>query len=114
MSENVAPQQESNQIPTTEVSTVSDGAMPRTLKFHVFRHNPADPASDPHIQVYEVEEGDSMTLFIALKEIRETMDPELQFDFVCRAGICGSCAMVINGEPGLACRTLTKYLPPIG
>jgi fumarate reductase iron-sulfur subunit len=52
-----------------------------------------------------------MTLYIALNEIRETQDPSLQFDFVCRAGICGSCGMVINGRPGLACRTLTKSLP---
>jgi fumarate reductase iron-sulfur subunit len=48
-----------------------------------------------------------MTLFIALTELRETQDPSLQFDFVCRAGICGSCGMLINGRPGLACRTLT-------
>ena len=45
-------------------------------------------------------EADGMTLFIALNEIREKQDPSLQFDFVCRAGICGSCAMVINGRPG--------------
>jgi len=51
-----------------------------------------------------------MTLFIALNEIRETMDPGLNFDFVCRAGVCGSCGMLINGRPGLACRTLTKNL----
>jgi succinate dehydrogenase/fumarate reductase-like Fe-S protein len=51
-----------------------------------------------------------MTLFMALNEIRETQDPSLQFDFVCRAGICGSCAMLINGKPALACRTLTKNL----
>src|SRR4029450_8349665 len=37
--------------------------------------------------------------------------PSLQFDFVCRAGICGSCGMMINGRPGLACRPLTKQLP---
>ena len=52
-----------------------------------------------------------MTLFISLTQIRETLDPSLQFDFVCRAGICGSCAMLINGRPGLACRTLTQDLP---
>lgn len=101
----IAEQQETTKIPVTEVAT------PRTLKLNIFRHNPADPASDPRIQTYEVEEAEAMTLFIALKEIRETMDPELQFDFVCRAGICGSCAMIINGQPGLACRTLTKNLP---
>ena len=62
------------------------------------------------MQTYELEEADGMTLFIALNEIREKQDPSLQFDFVCRAGICGSCGMMINGRPGLACRTLTKEL----
>lgn len=83
----------------------------RTLRLQVLRHNPRDPASAPHLQTFEVEEADSMTLFIALTEIRERQDPSLQFDFVCRAGICGSCGMIINGRPGLACRTLTKDLP---
>jgi fumarate reductase iron-sulfur subunit len=82
----------------------------RLLKFHILRHNPADPASVPRMQTYELEEADGMTLFIALNEIREKQDPSLQFDFVCRAGICGSCAMVINGRPDLACRTVTKNL----
>ena len=36
--------------------------------------------------------------------------PPSQFDFVCRAGICGSCGMMINGRPTLACRTLTRDL----
>jgi fumarate reductase iron-sulfur subunit len=83
----------------------------RTLHIQVLRHNPHDPDSQPHLQTFEVEEADAMTLFIALTEIRERQDPSLQFDFVCRAGICGSCGMIINGRPGLACRTLTKDLP---
>lgn len=83
----------------------------RTLCIRVLRHNPADPASEPHFQTYDVEEADAMTLFIALTDIRENQDPSLQFDFVCRAGICGSCGMIINGRPGLACRTLTRDLP---
>lgn len=82
----------------------------RRLQISVLRYNPQDCASVPHLQTYELEEADGMTLFIALNEIREQLDPSLQFDFVCRAGICGSCAMVINGRPGLACRTLTKGL----
>ncbi len=83
----------------------------RLLKVSVLRYNPADPASVPHMQTYEVEEADSMTLYILLNEIRDKLDHSLQFDFVCRAGICGSCAMMINGKPGLACRTLTRDLP---
>ena len=82
----------------------------RRLRFNVLRHNPHVAGSVPHWQTYELEEAHGMTLFIALSEIREKLDPSLQFDFVCRAGICGSCAMVIDGKPALACRTLTKNL----
>jgi fumarate reductase iron-sulfur subunit len=84
----------------------------RQLKINVLRFNPQEPGSVPRMQTYELEEADGMTLFIALNEIREKQDPSLQFDFVCRAGICGSCGMLINGRPTLACRTLTKNLEP--
>ena len=89
-----------------------NGAAARRLKIRVLRHNPHDAASVPHWQTYDVEEASGMTLFIALTEIRERLDPSLQFDFVCRASICGSCAMVINGRPALACRTLTQAMAP--
>ena len=83
---------------------------PITLK--IVRYNPADPGSVPRVQSYQLAQTDGMTLFIALQEIREKQDPSLQFDFVCRAGICGSCGMMINGRPGLACRTLTRNVGP--
>ena len=83
----------------------------RTLHIQILRHNPCDPQSEPRLQTFELEEADAMTLFTALSDIRENQDPSLQFAFVCRAGICGSCGMIINGRPGLACRTLTKDLP---
>ena len=79
----------------------------RTLTFSIFRHDPQAAGSTPHMQEYRLEETPGMSIFIALNRLREEQDPTLQFDFVCRAGICGSCAMVINGKPTLACRTLT-------
>jgi len=82
----------------------------RQLRISILRYNPQEPGSTPRMQTYELEEAAGMTLFIALNEIREKQDPSLQFDFVCRAGICGSCGMLINGKPDLACRTLTKHL----
>ena len=85
---------------------------PRQLTINILRHNPADPASVPQLQGFTLEEAEGMTLFIALNEIRNTQDPSLQFDFVCRAGICGSCAMLVDGRPRLACRTLTRDLGP--
>ena len=38
----------------------------RLLKISILRYNPQDPDSVPHMQTYELEEGDRMTLFIAL------------------------------------------------
>ena len=85
--------------------------MSRTLQFNIFRYNPQAADSTPRMEQYNLEETDGMTLFIALNQIREQQAPSLAFDFVCRAGVCGSCSMLINGRPGLACRTLTKSLP---
>ena len=85
--------------------------MSRLLKFNIFRYNPQDETSVPHTDEFVLEETDSMTLFIALNRLREEQDPSLQFDFCCRAGICGACGMVINGRPGLACHTKTRDLP---
>ncbi len=83
----------------------------RTLVFNILRFNPQEPDSKPEMVRYEVPEAPNMTIFIALNYIRENIEPSLQFDFVCRAGICGSCGMVINGRPDLACRTLTTKFP---
>src|SRR5215471_8233327 len=73
----------------------SQPASGQKIKLHILRYNPQEPGSVPHMQTYELEQTEGMTLFIALSEIRESLDPSLQFDFVCRAGICGSCAMSV-------------------
>ncbi|WP_291323324.1 fumarate reductase iron-sulfur subunit [Desulfonatronospira sp.] len=85
--------------------------MNRKLVFSIFRYNPQEPGSSPGMQEFRFEETENLNLFVALNLIREKQDPSLQFDFCCRAGICGACAMVINGRPGLACRTKTAELP---
>jgi fumarate reductase iron-sulfur subunit len=85
--------------------------MSRTITIKVFKYNPLAKDSTPQFVEYKLEETDGMTLFIALNQIREKYDADLNFDFVCRAGICGSCGMMVNGQPRLACRTLTKNYP---
>ncbi len=85
--------------------------MARTLTVKILKYDPQAKDARPYFQDYKIEETDSMTIYLALTHIRENMDAGLSFDFVCRAGICGSCAMMINGRPKLACRTLTKDLP---
>jgi len=90
---------------------MSSTAQGRTLTFSILKYNPRDKESKPKFIEYKLQETNGMTLFIALTQIREQKDADLSFDFVCRAGICGSCGMIVNGKPLLACRTLTKDYP---
>ena len=85
----------------------------RRLRFEIFRYNPQFPEVEPHMQTYELDEAPYMSLYIALHQIRETLDPSLQFDFACRSAICGSCGMMVNGRPMLGCRTQTSDLPDV-
>jgi fumarate reductase iron-sulfur subunit len=85
----------------------------RTLTFSILRYDPEEPDVKPHLQDFQVKEEPGMTLFVVLNKIREEQDPTLKFDFVCRAAICGSCGMLVNGRPTLACKTLTKDLPEV-
>jgi fumarate reductase iron-sulfur subunit len=85
--------------------------MERTLKFKIFRFNPSVKNDKPRVDTFELNETPRLNLFTALNRIREEQASDLMFDFVCRAGICGSCGMMINGRPTLACRTLTSDLP---
>ena len=85
--------------------------MNRLLTFEIFRYDPNRPDVEPRMQEYQLEEVEGLSLFIALNRIREEQDPSLKFDFVCRAAICGSCGMLVNGRPRLACKTLTVSLP---
>jgi fumarate reductase iron-sulfur subunit len=49
--------------------------------------------------------GPGTTVLDALVDIRESRVPDLAFRYACRVGMCGSCAMVVNGRERWACRT---------
>jgi fumarate reductase iron-sulfur subunit len=73
----------------------------------VFRH--VSGAAE-RMQTYRVEPRQGMTVLDALVEIQRGEDPTLAFRYACRVGMCGSCAMVINGRERWACRTLLATL----
>lgn len=83
----------------------------RRLSFEIYRYDPNDPEAVPRMDHFEIDEEPMMGLFTVLTQIREEQDPSLMFDFGCHASVCGSCGMLINGRPALACRTLTSTLP---
>ncbi len=54
---------------------------------------------------YEIETYRGMTVLDALLKIKEEVDHTIVLRYSCRMGVCGSCGMIINGMPRLACQT---------
>ena len=73
----------------------------RTLK--VYRYNP-DSGDNPRTDSYEIDMDECGPMVLdALIKIKNEIDPTLTFRRSCREGVCGSCAMNIDGKNGLAC-----------
>lgn len=76
----------------------------RIKKFSIYRWNPEDPNSKPRVQEYDIDLNECAPMVLdALIKIKNEIDPTLTFRRSCREGICGSCAMNINGFNTLAC-----------
>jgi succinate dehydrogenase / fumarate reductase iron-sulfur subunit len=77
----------------------------RTKTFKVYRWSPDDGAN-PRVDSYVVDLDSCGPMVLdALIKIKDEIDPTLTFRRSCREGICGSCAMNIDGANGLACTT---------
>ena len=72
-------------------------------KFRVYRYDP-DSGEQPRMDTYEVDMDRCGPMVLdALIKIKNEIDPSLTFRSSCREGICGSCAMNIDGTNTLAC-----------
>jgi len=56
-------------------------------------------------QVFEVPRQESQTVLDVVTYIQRNLDPTLSYRFACRVGVCGSCAMTVNGQARWTCRT---------
>ena len=54
---------------------------------------------------FEVPAYDNQTVLDVVSWIQQQVDPTLSYRFACRVGMCGSCAMTVNGVPRWTCRT---------
>jgi succinate dehydrogenase (ubiquinone) iron-sulfur subunit len=91
----------------TVEAKISDPAASETPKmktFKVYRWNPDTPSEKPTMQSYELDLNKTGPMMLdALIRIKNELDPTLTFRRSCREGICGSCAMNIDGVNTLAC-----------
>ena len=75
------------------------------IKLSIRRYDPESTNTVPHFQEYQMDMDASSTVLDGLIRIREEIDGTLSLRCSCRSAICGSCAVKVNGEAGLACNT---------
>src|SRR5688572_29000843 len=74
------------------------------------RRSATDSKPGSELVEHQVEVGDRATILDALFALQQGEAPDLAFRFSCRVGMCGSCAMLVNGREQLACSTLIEPL----
>ena len=73
------------------------------MEFSIYRYDP-DSEKNPQLDTYEVDMDSCGPMMLdALIKIKNEMDPTLTFRRSCREGVCGSCAMNIDGTNTLSC-----------
>jgi fumarate reductase iron-sulfur subunit len=79
------------------------------IVIEVARYSP-ESDHEPHFESYEVPVRREWVVLDALNHIKDNVDGSLTYRWSCRMGICGSCGMMVNGEPKLTCATfLSSY-----
>jgi succinate dehydrogenase/fumarate reductase iron-sulfur protein len=83
----------------------------KTVTFKIQRYN---PEQKKHYQsIFKVPVRKGITLLDGLLYIQDNLDDTLAFRHSCRMGICGSCAIIVNGKPMLACYTQILHLDSV-
>jgi len=85
-----------------------------TREFRVYRYDPTS-GENPKLDTYQVDMDHCGPMVLdALIKIKNEVDPTLTFRRSCREGICGSCAMNIDGANALAClKTIDDVKGPV-
>ena len=79
----------------------------KNLKVEVVRYNP-EVDTAPHSAFYDVPYDEQTSLLDALGYIKDNLAPDLSYRWSCRMAICGSCGMMVNKVPKLACKTFLR------
>jgi fumarate reductase iron-sulfur subunit len=77
------------------------------VTIEILRYRP-ELDSELHFQTYTVPYREDWVVLDALNHIKDNLDPTLSYRWSCHMAICGSCGMMINGEPKLACHAFLR------
>ncbi|WP_374402749.1 succinate dehydrogenase/fumarate reductase iron-sulfur subunit [Niveibacterium sp.] len=83
----------------------------KIIEIEVMRYRP-EQDEKPVPQVFKVPFTDDMSVLQGVQYIKDWLDGTLSYRWSCRMAICGSCGMMVDGVPKLACKTfLRDYYP---
>src|SRR6059036_3398929 len=82
-----------------------------TVTLKVTRYRPGKD-SVPTLQSYSAPYREDWVVLDALNHIKDHIDGTISYRWSCRMGVCGSCGMMVNGEPKLTCATFLKHYYP--
>ena len=76
----------------------------RKIKVAITRFDP-DKDEDRRTDEFEIEVESHWKVLDAINHIKDEVDPTISYRWSCRMAVCGSCGMMVNGEPILTCKT---------
>ena len=79
----------------------------RTIELEILRYDPEQDDA-PHFQTYTVPYREDWVVLDAINYVKAELDRTLSYRWSCHMAVCGSCGMVVNGEPALACGTFLR------
>jgi fumarate reductase iron-sulfur subunit len=82
-----------------------------TITLEVFRYLP-DEEDEPRFQSYEIPYHEDWVVLDALNYIKDHVDGSLTYRWSCRMGVCGSCGMMVKGDPRLSCSAFLREFYP--
>lgn len=85
--------------------------MPEKITLKVARYRP-EHETEITFDTFEVPLRDDWVVLDALNYIKDQVDGSLSYRWSCRMGVCGSCGMMVNGEPKLTCATFLSHYKP--
>lgn len=88
-----------------------NGPRPATIALEIRRYRP-EREREPVWERFDVPLVDEWMVLDGLNHVKDQLDGSLSYRWACRMGVCGSCGMMVNGDPALTCATYLADLAP--
>ena len=82
----------------------------RQIELEILRYDP-EQDQEPRFQTYSVPCPEEWVVLDAINYVKDHLDTTVSYRWSCHMAVCGSCGMMINGEPTLSCKAFIRDYP---